>query len=583
MARVYLARVSGVGGFERHVVLKTVRPERTEDQSYVTMFLDEARLVAHLHHQHIAQVYEVGVADDGTYFLAMEYLHGETARTVLESARARHFRLPLDFALTVVCSAAAGLHHAHERRGSDGLPLGIVHRDVSPSNVIIGHDGSVKLIDFGIAKAEARTTKTQTGFVKGKAGYMAPEQALGYPVDRRSDVFALGVVLYELTTQSRAFRAASEYEAVQRIVRGDVTRPSEMMPDYPPELEDIVMNALETDPDDRFQDADAMRRAIEMTSYHLGLGLGAQTVTRLMSDLIGARPEPWMTPSRGVEVDDATVVDSESAPVLNRRPAVAPAAAMMMEADEAQTGRFVMVEGELPPLGLAQPVPLAPRAPLPPPTPPRLAVGSTPPPSRPPSRPRAPTVPLRVTPPPRPAPMYVEPPTPPVPAMTARGTKSDLSPVPDLRASAYRARIAMTVAISVFAVGLVAMLVAGGEDKAPASSQKTAAPSPKPAAVTPPTPKPGAPRAAEAAKPTPPPPAPPTTNGYMTLRVTTDPDGATVVLDGVRLGKTPFLGTLPVGPREAVLKVRKKGFVPKKITVRLDRDVTWDIHLPHRR
>src|SRR5688572_8613324 len=238
MARVYLARVSGVGGFERHVVLKTVRPERIEDQSYVTMFLDEARVVATLHHQHIAQVYEIGVADDGTYFLAMEYLHGETARAVLEHARVQAMRLPLELGLTIACAAAAGLHHAHERRAADGTPLGIVHRDVSPSNVIIGYDGSIKLIDFGIAKAEARSTKTLTGFVKGKAGYMAPEQALGYTVDRRSDVFALGVLLYELTTQTRAFRGNNEYESVQRIVAGDVVPPCKVSPGYPPELED---------------------------------------------------------------------------------------------------------------------------------------------------------------------------------------------------------------------------------------------------------------------------------------------------------------------------------------------------------
>src|SRR5687768_9855243 len=243
MARVYLARISSVGGFERHVVLKTVRPERTEDQSYLTMFLDEARLIAALHHQNIAQVHDMGVAEDGTYYLAMEYLHGETVRAILVQARERTVRLPLGLATTVIGAAAAGLHHAHERRGPDGSPLGIVHRDVSPSNVIVGYDGSIKLIDFGIAKAEARSTRTQTGFVKGKAGYMAPEQALGHPVDRRSDVFALGIVLYELTTQARAFRASSEFEAVQRIVRGDLMRPTKVCDDYPSELEHVVMTA----------------------------------------------------------------------------------------------------------------------------------------------------------------------------------------------------------------------------------------------------------------------------------------------------------------------------------------------------
>ncbi|MCE9578250.1 MAG: protein kinase, partial [Deltaproteobacteria bacterium] len=306
MARIYLARVSGVGGFERHVVLKTVRPERIEDDAYLAMFLDEARLLATLHHQHVAQVYEVGVADDGTYFLAMEYVHGETLRSVLGRAKKTGVRVPLDFALTAVCAAASGLHHAHDRRGTDGQPLSIVHRDVSPSNVIAGYDGSVKLIDFGIAKAAARSTVTQTGYVKGKAGYMSPEQALGYPVDRRTDVFALGIVLYELTTQKRAFRAATEHESVQRMVRGQVTAPSKIVPGFPPELEDIILTALEVDPDDRFGDVDGMQHAIELAAQHLGVRLAPHAIARTLGDLFGARPEPWLAGSPLSDEEDPT-------------------------------------------------------------------------------------------------------------------------------------------------------------------------------------------------------------------------------------------------------------------------------------
>ena len=212
MANVYLARLSGPGGFERHVVLKTLRTDGVADPALLPMFLDEARVVATLHHQHIAQVYEVG-SEDETYFLAMEYVHGETVRQVLETAVEHERTLPLAFGVTVVCAAAAGLHHAHERRGASGAPLGIVHRDVTPSNVIVSYDGSVKLIDFGIAKADGRATHTRTGFIKGKVGYMAPEQVRGYAVDRRSDVFALGVLAYELTTQKRAFAAESQFVA----------------------------------------------------------------------------------------------------------------------------------------------------------------------------------------------------------------------------------------------------------------------------------------------------------------------------------------------------------------------------------
>ena len=223
MASVYLARLSGLAGFERHVVLKTLRADALADTARVAMFLDEARVVATLHHQHIAQVYEVGRARDGSYFLAMEYVHGETISRVLKTAIDRRCSLPLDFGVTVVCAVAAGLHHAHERRGPGGAPLGIVHRDVSPSNVIVSYDGSIKLIDFGIAKATSRTTHTQTGVIKGKAGYMAPEQALGHPVDRRADVFALGVLAYELTTQTHAFQATHD----------GIVPPSKLVASYP--------------------------------------------------------------------------------------------------------------------------------------------------------------------------------------------------------------------------------------------------------------------------------------------------------------------------------------------------------------
>ncbi len=300
MAKVFLARVAGLAGFERHVVLKTLRKEDIPDESYVGMFLDEARLAASLHHQHVAQVYDVGCTSDGTYFLAMEYIHGKTVRSVLETVEDRRLWMPLDFGLSVVTAAAAGLHHAHERCRSDGTPLHIVHRDVSPSNVLVSYDGSIKLIDFGIAKATARVTQTRTGFIKGKAGYMAPEQARGYAVDRRSDVFSLGVLAYELTTQHRAFDAPSEFERVEKIVHGDIIPPSHWVPDYPAELESIILTALALDPDDRYQSADEMRASIESLAKSENLILGGASVARLLAMLYGQPLEPWIVPPRKV-------------------------------------------------------------------------------------------------------------------------------------------------------------------------------------------------------------------------------------------------------------------------------------------
>src|SRR6185436_10172671 len=211
MGRVYLGRATGVGGFERKVVIKTLEmPTTAESDPAIAMFLDEARVLGLLHHQHIAGVYEVGKDDEGRYFMVLDYLEGFSAHDVWERAVEFGAALPLDFTLTVVSAVANGLHYAHTRKDLDGTPLGIVHRDVTPSNVMIGYDGAVKIIDFGIAMAVHRTTKTQTGFVKGKVGYLSPEQVSGRDVDARTDVFALGILLYELSTQHRAFRDSSD-------------------------------------------------------------------------------------------------------------------------------------------------------------------------------------------------------------------------------------------------------------------------------------------------------------------------------------------------------------------------------------
>ncbi|MCA9673501.1 MAG: serine/threonine protein kinase, partial [Myxococcales bacterium] len=252
MAKVYLARLADPSGFDRHFALKLLEsvddPAGAEEQ---VLFRHEARVLGSLHHQHIAQIFDAGVAPDGAHYLVMEYVHGATLREVLEAARHAGRQLPLGFGLTVIAAAAAGLHHAHQRRSADG-PMGIVHRDVSPSNLMIGHDGSVKLIDFGIAWSRNRSLETRRGIVRGKPGYMSPEQLMELPLDGRSDVFALGVVAYEATTQTRAFRASSEHETARRVVQGKVRSPAAARPGYPAELTELVMTALAPDPASRF-------------------------------------------------------------------------------------------------------------------------------------------------------------------------------------------------------------------------------------------------------------------------------------------------------------------------------------------
>ena len=310
MAQIYLARQSGLGSFERHVVLKTILRERASDQRFVTMFLDEAKLAATLNHQNVAQVYEVDQAD-GAYFMAMEYVHGENARAILETTLRRGWTIPLELAIMIISGAAAGLHHAHERRGKAGAPLNIVHRDVSPANIMVGYDGSVKVLDFGIAKAEERATKTVGGTIKGKYGYMSPEQCKGKPIDRRSDIFALGIVLYELTTLRRAFKGNDDFETMKRIVAGDVVLPSIAVPGYPRELEAIVLTAMANDSAARFQTGQELIEALDAFAVRAKLTGSNTAMGRFMTQLFGTKREPWVEHHHGAEKTDISIESGE--------------------------------------------------------------------------------------------------------------------------------------------------------------------------------------------------------------------------------------------------------------------------------
>src|SRR5262245_59563570 len=284
MADIYLARRHGPGHFERHVAVKVLNQSRAHDAEACTMFLDEARLVAMLNHQNIAAVLEVDVVD-GRHYLAMEYVHGADLRDVLTASQRSGKAVPVEVAVATVCAAAAGLDHAHRRCGPDGKPLRLVHRDVSLSNIMVGHDGSVKVVDFGIASTTIASVQTLPGIVRGKASYMSPEQCLGDPVDHRADIFALGVVLYELTTGERCFHGRTDFERMLAVVRGEYMIPSCLIPDYPVELEQIVRTALSIDANLRYPSAAAMIDALQRVAIGRGWTLGAGTVARTMSEL----------------------------------------------------------------------------------------------------------------------------------------------------------------------------------------------------------------------------------------------------------------------------------------------------------
>jgi eukaryotic-like serine/threonine-protein kinase len=313
MADVVLGRSDGIEGFERHVVLKRIRPELARDQRFVRMFLDEARVAATLHHQHIVQVHDIGEAA-GEFFIAMEYVHGEDVRKILSAAARQRTHVPLGYAVAIVSAAAAGLHYAHERCGSDKQPLNIVHRDVSPSNILVGYDGSIKVVDFGIATASMRQ-ETRSGSLKGKLSYMSPEQCKGMVVDRRSDVYALGVVLYELATTTRMIKGDSDYLVMEQIVTGRISPPQLRRPGLPSELSEIIMRALTADRERRYASADELRLALDQFASNAGLTASTSAIAAYMRKQFGERPEPWLDiTGQSPALDDVPTSIEESIP-----------------------------------------------------------------------------------------------------------------------------------------------------------------------------------------------------------------------------------------------------------------------------
>lgn len=266
MATVYVARQFGAAGFERLVVVKRVHPHLLSNRDFYDMFRDEARVAAMIHHPNVVPVTDVVEADD-ELFLVMEYVDSSALSTLLKAANDMGQRLPPAAAVRILVDTLSGLHAAHEAIDMRGNRLEIVHRDVSPQNVIVGSDGASRLIDFGVAKARHRLTETKSGSLKGKYGYMSPEQAKAQPVDRRADLFSAGIVLWEALTGARLFRGDNEFDTIRRIVEAPVPAPSSIAPAVPKPLDTVVLKALARDREQRFRTAAEFIEALEAAYF----------------------------------------------------------------------------------------------------------------------------------------------------------------------------------------------------------------------------------------------------------------------------------------------------------------------------
>jgi hypothetical protein len=294
MAELHLARMIGVGGFERLVVIKRLRADLAGAPDLVQMLLDEARIAATLQHGNIVQVHDV-LFENASVSIVMEYLHGQDVRTLLRRAAAQlpGGLMPMDQAIAIALGVCAGLHHAHEQVDATGRPLDIVHRDVSADNVFVTYDGGVKLIDFGIARARSRLGQTEHGVAKGKPGYMAPEQIQCGVVDRRADVHAAAVLLYEMTCGRRPRDGETDYELFTATVDQDAISPRRVRPAYPQALEAIVLRGLARDPARRFQTAREMQLALEQFARGPGLDLSSYGLATMMAQVFRDKLDAW--------------------------------------------------------------------------------------------------------------------------------------------------------------------------------------------------------------------------------------------------------------------------------------------------
>lgn len=296
MGEVWEARDKGPHGFSKRLAVKKILPHLTEDEAFIRMFLDEGRLVAQLDHPNICQIFRMGQVSD-LYYMEMEFVEGVVLTDLIDRASRRGVPIPLEHCCQIAIGVCAGLDYAHTREDEEGRSLGIIHRDVSPPNVMLSSEGYIKILDFGIAKARSRFHKTQPGLLKGKLGYVSPEQVYGQEIDLRSDVFSVGVVLWEMITSRRMFHADEELSVLKMIGEGKYKPPSMFREGLPPEFEWVVMKALAVRREERFQSCGEMQQALEDFLFRSGLPGGTRRLAQFVRQLMSDKPIDASLPS----------------------------------------------------------------------------------------------------------------------------------------------------------------------------------------------------------------------------------------------------------------------------------------------
>jgi TonB family protein len=316
MADVYKARMMGMEGFQKTVAIKRILGNLTDSDEFVRMFIDEAKLAAQLNHNNIIHIYDLGKVDR-SHYIAMEYIEGHDLRSILELCRQREVKMPVELALYITNLLASALDYAHKKHDFEDRALGLVHRDVSPQNVLISFDGDIKLCDFGIAKAASKASHTRSGALKGKLQYMSPEQAWGKDIDHRSDIFSLGLVLYEMLTNEKVFSGTSELSVLEQVRDPIITAPSMKNADVDPEVDRIIFLALYAERDERYQSAEDFQRDLEKVMRNKGWSVDRSNLVIFLESLDSGRQVQLVA-------DDASATPAQPAPPSEPPPPIHP-------------------------------------------------------------------------------------------------------------------------------------------------------------------------------------------------------------------------------------------------------------------